>query len=292
MKRIKNFFFFEDTIDRVFLYLRDFKKTDSLFSDIRSATVITKGLNTFENGNQFFYLVNDNKIEFEVLEYNEDDKTKSIKWSLQVKDTTIRYEYEYILNKCTVGGNMILEWNLLFKENTKLESAQIINENNECMNRIKNKLKTDLKDYHISEACVIKEDRNAIKRIITSLDTIKNSFNIFGKVKYSGSPMTSGSKMICELPFMGVELKFLIDVVDFDESKYEWKYSFKSKPSTLGYNSYIKEILFTIINILPEKNFLEIKHTFNQKVSLDKLNSIRELQLDLLSKIKNNFKIT
>ena len=73
--------------------------------------------------------------------------------------------------------------------------------------------------------------------------------------------------MICELPFMGVELEFLIDVVDFDDSKYEWKYSFKSKPSTLGYNSYIKEIIFTIINILNYLIDLHIHIQIHKKYS-------------------------
>ena len=166
MKTLKNFYFFEDSIDRVFMYLRDFKKTDSLFEDIRSATEITKGSNTFEVGNSFHYFVNSMKIEFQVLETIEEEKMRQIKWNVQVAESKLNYDYEYILHKCTVGGDLILEWNLCIKENADIDAEIVIKDLNECMSRIKKKLKNDLTDYYLSEALVINCEREKIKNYI------------------------------------------------------------------------------------------------------------------------------
>ena len=185
MKTLKNFYFFEDSIDRVFMYLRDFKKTDSLFEDIRSATEITKGSNTFEVGNSFHYFVNSMKIEFQVLETIEEEKMRQIKWNVQVAESKLNYDYEYILHKCTVGGDLILEWNLCIKENADIDAEIVIKDLNECMSRIKKKLKNDLTDYYLSEALVINCEREKIKNYIVKLDQLKSSSTLFGKVKYS-----------------------------------------------------------------------------------------------------------
>lgn len=287
MKKIKNFYFFEDTIERVFSYLKDFKKTDSLFEDIRSATEITKGINTFEKGNLFHYTVNGVKIEFEVLDYFEEEKLKSVKWNVKVEGTDVSYDYEYILHKCTIGGDIILEWNLLFKENTKIESDLVIKDLNECMQRIKKKLKTDLTDYYLAEAAIIRADRNNILKAILDFNNFKFPNAMLGKVKYVGDSSQVGSKVIFELPFVGIEMKFVVDVAEFNENSFEWVYALKSKPSYNGYPSYTKEIIFTIIKISSNKNFLEVKNTFNQQVSRDKINKIKDEQANILKNIKS-----
>jgi hypothetical protein len=286
MKKIKNFYFFEDTIERVFGYLKDFKKTDSLFEDIRSATEITLGINTYEVSNKFHYTVNGVKINFEVLDYQEEEKLKSIKWLVSVAGTDIAYEYEYILHKCTVGGDVILEWNLIFKESTKIESDLVIKDLNECMQRIKKKLKTDLTDYYLAEAIIIRTDRSSIVKTLLNFPNLKVTQNIFGKVKVSGDTSQVGCKIVFELPFVGVESKFYVETADFNDHSYEWIYSLKSKASSSGSIPFVKEIIFTIIKISTNKNFLEIKHTFNQQISRDKLNAIKEDQLSFLKEIK------
>jgi len=289
MKRVKNFFFFEDSIDRVFGYLKDFKKTDSLFEDIRSATEITKGINTFEPGNLFHYSVNNVKINFEVLEFNEQENIKSIKWHVSVEGTDIDYDYEYILHKCTIGGDLILEWNLIFKETTKIESDMVLKDLNECMLRIKKKLKTDLTDYYVCDAQVLKSDRTFIKNLILSLNTLKNHQCFFGKLKFYGDPKEVGCKMVAELPLLGIEVKYNVEVADFDENHFQWTYSLKSKSSSnpnTPSNTYIKEIIFTIIKISKDKTFVEVKHTFNQLVSKEKLILIKEEEGNFLKELK------
>lgn len=287
MKKIKNFYFFEDSIERVFGYLKDFKKTDSLFENIRSATEITKGINTFEVGNLFHYNVNGIKIKFEVLDYTEEEKLKSVKWRVNVEGTDIVYDYEYILHKCTVGGDVILEWNLVFKENTTIESDAVIKDLNECMQRIKKKLKSDLTDYYLAEASIIKVERSSIIKSLLNLNSFKTSSNMFGKIRYIGDPAVVGSKVIFELLFVGMEMKFIVDVAEFNENSFEWTYSLKSKSSNNDSLSFIKEIIFTIIKISSNKNFVEIKHTFNQQISREKLNSIKEDQVLFLKELKS-----
>lgn len=286
MKTLKNFYFFEDSIDRVFMYLRDFKKTDSLFEDIRSATEITKGSNTFEVGNSFHYFVNSMKIEFQVLETIEEEKMRQIKWNVQVAESKLNYDYEYILHKCTVGGDLILEWNLCIKENADIDAEIVIKDLNECMSRIKKKLKNDLTDYYLSEALVINCEREKIKNYIVKLDQLKSSSTLFGKVKYSSDSQKIGTKVTFEIPFVGMEIKFIVEEADFNENLHEWKYSLKSKINQSGSLSYLNEIIFTIIKVSSTKTFIEVKHTFNSQVSRDKINGIREDQNLFLKELK------
>lgn len=286
-KEIKSFYLFNSDFHRTFEFIIDFKKTDNLFRDVRSNTEITKGFNTYSPGNTFFYKVNSMPIYFEVLSYHSEDNIKTIKW--KVLSELYEYIYEYTLYRCTVGEEVVLEWKLQFIDNKNIDRETIIKDQDSCINRIRDFLKTETTDFTISNSIIIRADRKDVTKYILNLSLLKNSNNYFGKVLYNGDSSTIGTNINFNFQFFAIELKFTVEKVDFNEKSKKWVYSLKSINNNNGpYNS-IKNITFTMYKIHSKKLLLEIEHQVLININGEKIRSIEDQQNFLLNEIKTNF---
>jgi hypothetical protein len=287
-KEIKSFFIFNSDFHKTFEFIIDFKKTDDLFNDIRSKTEITKGYNTYSPGNTFFYKVNGLPIYFEVLSYHSEDNIKSIKW--KVSSDFFDYNYEYCLYRCTVGEEVVLEWKLQFIGDKEVDKESIIKDQENCINRIKDYLKTQTTEFIICNSVIVRCERLQILKLLLDLNSFNNSFKHFGLVKYSGEAVKVGTKVTFSFPFFAIDLKFVVEKSEFSDKSKKWTYSLKahnsqntgSTPMPL---SSVKEITFTIYKIHNKKILLEVKHQVLTNIAGEKIRNIDEQQNALLNDI-------
>lgn len=278
---LKGYYIFNYPIDMVFNILRDYRKLDLVFDDIRTPTKITNGRNTYELGNEFSYFVNGNKITFITVANKNEINFKSIKW--RVKTDFIQYEYEYILSRCSVEYKTVLEWKVSFSKPVKMDFEKALDEQSESFLKIDKLLINDPGNLSVSESIVIKASRRSIVSILMKLGKISRNCNFcFGSVKYVGPPDKEQTKVYFRYPMFAIEHLFVVEQADFDNSKYIWTYSMRNLGHLPKESTSLLKLTFRLIRIGEKKTFLEIKQDFNT----DSTNLAEKVSSELLITLK------
>ena len=286
-RTIKSLYIFECNIDIVFDYIKDFTKTDNLFKLLRSNTEITKGCNTYTVGSNFFYTVSGSKIEFQTEEMQDEDSFKSIKWRVQTSE--LNYTYLYNIYYCIISNETVLEWILELSElKSDFNKEAMIQDQNEIMKQIKEFIIQDKAFFTVSSSMIIRTDRLSVLKHVLSLDNLKNSPLYFGKIKYSGDSSKPGSKIIFQMPLLGIEYKMTVNKIDVNEKNKRWIYSLKlSSEDGNKLPFYVKELIFCIYMIHNKKILLEVKHKISSEMPNDKAVLLKQQQNELLKEIFN-----
>lgn len=279
--QFRSYYTFNFLMDKVFETVVNLKSIDSVFSDIRSQTTMVKGFNTYTPGNTFYYTVNSNKVEFEVISYINQESLKSIRW--KTKANNIEYYCEYNLYKCCQSGNCVLEWVLDIESDILIDKEAILETQNETMRRVHNYL-NEQTTTEIKSSLVIKAERNSIIKLILDLNSIKNVSRYFGTVKYLGDSNKANSKLVFDYSFLGFELVFFIDSIEISSKVKRWNYSIQSTSS----KSLIKAIQFSIFKIHNRKSVVEVRHVFSKCLLPEKLQDFEKEQLSFLADLASS----
>lgn len=279
--KVKSYYTFDYSSDKVFETIANLKSIDSVFSDIRSQTVMVKGFNTYTPGNAFYYIVNSNKVEFEVISCINQESLKSIRW--KTKANNIEYFCEYNLYKCCYSGNCVLEWVLEMESTIQMDNEHILETHNETMRRVKKYL-DEQTTSEIKSSIVIKAERNSIIKLITDLNNIKNVSKYFGNIRYLGDSTKAGSKLIFDYSFLGFELIFVVESIEISSKIKRWSYIIHSSSS----KGIIKAIHFSIFKIHNRKSVLEIKHVFSKCLLPEKLQIFEKEQTSFLADLASS----
>lgn len=278
---IRNHFIFHDNITRIFNLIKDHKRSDSIFEDIRSPTQITLGHNTFEVGNEFFYTVGGKRINFKVISYLDDDNKKGIKWNINTD--VLNYDYEYVLTRCTVEKEVLLEWTIIFNHKIPHLYDSFVQDQFEIMNRFDKRLQTDLSDCYHSESTIIKSDRNSILNLITDFKKVSENCDFcFGKVQCRGKALDLDTHLIMRFPIFNSEVKYVVNKIDINDQSNTWIYSLKNLNS-YGIFANIKQLVFILVKINDKKTLLEVRQYFNHFCSNEKLRGLSEMKIKIFS---------
>lgn len=272
----KSYYIFEHPLENVFESVANLKRSDSIFSDIRSPTTIVKGFNTYTPGNQFYYSVLSTKIEFEVISFLNQDSRKCVRW--RAKSNNLEYYCEYSLYICCSSGSTILEW-IVDCTDIKMDTEMMQQVHNETMRRI-DKFLSDQSLSVVKSNLVIKAERSSILKYILDLSLVNNSSKYFGQLKYSGESTKIGSKVIFDYTMFGFEYIFNVESLEISSKVKKWTYNLKTAASP--FQAGIKEIRFTLYKIHNKKSVIEINHFFGSSLSKSKTNEIQQEQQQFL----------
>lgn len=279
--QFKSYYTFNFLMDKVFETVVNLKSIDSVFSDIRSQTTMVKGFNTYTPGNIFYYTVNSNKVEFEVISYMNQESLKSIRW--KTKANNIEYFCEYNLYKCCQSGNCVLEWVLDIESSIQIDKEAILETQKETMRRVHNYL-NEQSTTEIKSSLIIKAERNSIIKLILDLNSVKNISKYFGIIKYLGDSNKAGTKLVFDYTFLGFELVFYIDSIEISSKVKRWSYTIQATSS----KSLIKCIQFSIFKIHNRKSVVEVRHVFNKCLIPEKLQDFEKEQMSFLADLASS----
>lgn len=259
---LKGHYLFEYHIEIVFNLIRDFKKLDEIFDDIRTPTKLLNGKNTYDIGNEFTYTVSGNRVIFSTISTKNEINLKSIKW--RVKTDFLQYEYEYLLYRCSVDHSTLLEWKVSFSKPVKMDYDKALLEQSESFSKVHNLLKCDPCNYSLAESIVIKASRSSIINVLMKLGKIsRNCDYCFGYVEYLGKPEKEQSKIFFKYPMLALDYKFVVEKAEFDNSKYIWTYSIKNICPLSKDSTELLQLTFNLFRIGDKKTLLQIKQIFN-----------------------------
>lgn len=286
-QQVKSLYIFEFHINIVYEYIKDFKKTDSLFKYLRSNTEITKGINTYTDNSSFYYIVaGHKKIEFSTETVIDEEVYKSIKWN--VTTVEMNYSYQYNFYYCSDSNETVLEWILSYEDDCKISmnKGKILEEQSEIMKEIKEFIVKDKVFITISSGLIIKTERLSVIKYVLDLNQVKSVNDYFGKVEYQGDPQKIKSKIIFSMSLLGIVLKYEVFQSDFNEKNKEWVYGMRLiEEDDFTIRNYVKEIVFFINCIHSKKVFVEMKYKVLACMSNKKVVELKKTQVALLKLI-------
>ena len=288
---------FNENIDRLWLYLRDFS-IETKNSDIVDNFKLIKGDNTWTVGNVFsLYWVGVSNMEIKCISSDITRTRKRIKWKVKC-DIGISYHKAINLYRITNVDKTLVKVIITRCENNRLidinpQLKYYLNLHHDILHSQSNYLQSIKKDYEIYESYVFDLNYSKVWDFITNL---KNVLIIgpefFKNIEYNGPYNEVGT--FIKINFIDFEKTIFLKIVEYSSPRK--KKTYKCRFEAVGTDlKDIPHIIETQLNIIEEnKIHLSFFYNFgnkNNKQTINKIEiNIKKLINKIIAYIKDNQK--
>lgn len=280
---------FEYDIDRVWNFIKNVKRTQEAFSDVRSEPEFTKGSESYEVGSEYsFVWRNYLRLNFIVLGIIDEKDFKQQHLKIEVDITNVRYDFIYNFYRLTSDNSTLMKWEWIFEgeKGIKLTPKHIdavMADRKFMIERFDKYLKESAVDLIQTESDLIPCEFKYLWKIITNWSIFKKIVpDICDECSYNDDPLKVGTILTIKKDNYICMLRVTKSEMNKEKGEADYRLiSIDSKPKQPQ-----QEICFKITEINEINCLLIFKHVYHESIKADQLRMGSKMKKKILKKLR------
>lgn len=273
-KKYEVSYVFSDTMNRLFLLLKDMPNIEELNKKTQLPYIFTDRPTPLN-------------FTYTFAETCSTEYSKKITWILNNKTIPCPISYTFTLIPNTLSNTTVLIFEILITDPEKIDSSKrnkIISGFKkvciEMLNNIEVMLQVNHENIYDYGSIMIKTSIENVYNSLVSFSFLTD--DIAKDIKRTGNLGEVGSTLSWTFIEGNEKCQSTLSYVSKGENKKKWK--LKIRPT--GQSFILQEISFVLVKVDEKKTFLSICHQFQEQVDIKLINDLSEKKKFLLSKIK------
>jgi len=297
-------YIFNDNIERVWKFLKDFSRTFNIYQDLRSREIYTMGNSSFEVDSEFnFVWKNKAACYYKVFNVVDSPEKKLLHFKIFKKEKNLRIDYVFNLYDLTIEKSTLLVWDCIYEEPGVWKTPDQIEHNisgkMEIIKRFVNLLRTNVEDLKQTESILLNYSIKKVWKIVSNWKKFHKLVPcISSEIDFIGEPEAIGTIIILRWGHEGSHvLSFRLKV---QEKKYDDSrkiYIFRLLCLEKSSDNPNHELLLTLTDVESTHTFIEFTHIFLKPIesrvipelSIYKTRILKNLKLALNRIAHNSF---